>query len=73
MTHAQRENSDSNQYFERTNTERGRPLDESMVIEHLETDFCGDEDRKRIVGITNGIFIGAILWLLLLTVVLIVV
>jgi len=48
----------------------GETLDESKVLEHLETDLSIDEDYRRIVGIGNGVAIGAVLWSLLIATVL---
>ena len=47
----------------------GETLDESTVLEHLEADLASDEDYRRIVGIGNGVAIGALLWILLIAVV----
>lgn len=38
-------------------------LDESTVLEHLELDLAGTEDRNRIIGICNGLVLGAAMWL----------
>ena len=49
----------------------GETLDEATVLEHLEGELASDEDYRRIVGIGNGVAIGALLWILLIAVVLI--
>lgn len=48
----------------------GETLDESEVLEHLEADLSTDQDYRRIVGIGNGVAIGAVLWILLIATVL---
>ena len=44
----------------------GEILDENKVWEHLEADCSSDEDYRRIVGIGNGVAIGAFLWILVI-------
>ncbi len=48
----------------------GETLDEGTVLEHLEAELASDEDYRRIIGIGNGVAIGALLWSLLIAVVL---
>ncbi len=62
MRHAERIQTDQTDVTEEA-------LDEATVLEHLEADLSNDEDRRRIRGIGNGLAFGALLWILLITVV----
>ncbi len=66
MKHAQRESTEANRHFASAHTESAKVLDERTVLERLETDL-GDYYRgDPIVGIANGVVIGAVLWVFLL-------
>ena len=62
MEHARRETFEANEHPESVYTENARVLDESKVLECLETDLDNDDDRDTIVGIVSGLAIGAVLW-----------
>ena len=56
--------------LESANIENTNVLDERKVLEHLETALDND-DRNRIVGIGNGLAIGAALWAAFITAVIV--
>ena len=42
-------------------------LSDDAVLGFLETDLSADEDRRRIRGIVNGLALGALIWLVLIS------
>jgi hypothetical protein len=55
-----------------TRNEEGKVLGASEVLDLLRAESTGDHDRRRIVGIGNGLVIGAVLWAALVAVVFII-
>ncbi len=49
------------------------PAEPRLTSRHLETVLCSGEDRRRIVGIGNGLVLGAAIWAIVLTAIAIVV
>ena len=72
MLHARREIKETGQRLDSAYTESAKVLDESKVVDCLETDLDNADDHNRIVGIRNGLVSGAVLWFFLLMVVVIV-
>jgi len=70
MGHARRKTLEADERLESANIENTNVLDEREVLEHLETALDND-DRNRIVGIGNGLAIGAALWAFLITAVIV--
>ena len=70
MGHARLKTLEADEQLESANIENTNVLDEREVLEHLETDLEND-DRNRIVGIRNGILLGAALWALFITAVIV--
>ena len=66
MGHARHKTLEADERLESANIENTNVLDEREVLEHLET-APDDDDRNRIVGIGNGLAIGAALWIVLVT------
>ena len=71
MGHAQHKNLEVDERIESVYSENTEVLDESKVLEHLETDIDHDDDHGRIIGIRNGVLVGAALWMVLITAVVI--
>ena len=67
MGHAQRKILEAADRLERASTENVQVMDERQVLECLETDLNSDDHYDRIVGIGNGILLGAALWIVLAT------
>ncbi len=65
MEHARRKSFEANERPESVYIEN--TLDGRKVLECLETDLDNDDDRNRIVGIGNGLLLGAALWIVLAT------
>ena len=70
MGHARHKPLEVDQRLESANIENTNVLDERKVLELLETALDND-DRNRIVGIGNGLAIGAALWALFITAVIV--
>ena len=67
MGHARRKIVEATDRLERASTENDQVFGESQVLECLETDLDTDDHHDRIVGIGNGILLGAALWIILVT------
>ncbi len=70
MGHARHKLREADERLESANIENTNVLDERKVLELLETALDND-DRNRIVGIGNGLAIGAALWALFITAVIV--
>lgn len=70
MGHARHKTLEADERLESANIENTNVLDERKVLELLETALYND-DRNRIVGIGNGLAIGAALWALFITAVIV--
>lgn len=66
MRNAQRKSRNVGDYFESLSADGGDLLDDGAALEHLEIDLDPREDRDRIIGIGNGLLLGAGLWLIVL-------
>ena len=67
MGHARRKILEAADRLERANTENVQVMDESRVLECLETDLHSDDHYDPGVGIGNGILMGVALWIVLVT------
>ena len=67
MGHTQRKILEAADRLERANTENVQVMDESRVLECLETDLNSDDHYDPVVGIGNGILMGVALWIVLVT------
>ncbi len=67
MGHARRKIVEATDRLERASTENVQVMDESQVLDCLETDFNSDDQHDPVVGIGNGIILGAALWIVLVT------
>ena len=72
MGHVQHKTVEVDDRLENAYSENTEVLDESKVLEHLETDIDHDDDHDRIIGIRNGVLVGTALWIVSITVVVIV-
>jgi len=57
--------------LERASTENVQVMDASQVLECLETDLNTDDHHDCVVGIRNGILLGAALWAFFITAVIV--
>ena len=67
MGRARRKIVEATERLERASTENIQIMDASQILECLETDLNSDDYHDCVVGIRNGILLGAALWIVLVT------
>jgi len=67
MGHARRKIVDATDRLETAGIENVQVMDESQVLDCLETDLNSDDQHDPVAGIGNGMLLGAALWIVLVT------